>query len=199
MENFKRSFVATVLVIAVFALCACGSKTQSYAYIHDPETEILSLSDNGKAVYKGSNYKYTRDDSFITLKGTDGIEIKMRYFPDEKDESKMVLYEKTSYNYQGEGIPESVKGVWVDDNGRSSFQFTEKGTFSEDNVFYGHYTVDENEKTIKLMYDEPLEDTILYYTLDDGKLVIEYPWPMVITGSDGGAVDKGSDTYKGNN
>ena len=188
----KRSIVPAILAIAIFSLCACGTNTKSFAYIHDPETEILSLSDDGKAVYKGSNYKYKQDDSFITLTSSDGTETKMRYIPDDKDPSKMTLYEKVSYNYQGEGSPSGVIGVWVDDNGRSSFQFTEKGTFAEDNFFYGHFIVDENEKTVKLMYDEPMEDTILYYSIEDGKLIIDYPWPMVQTGGDGGVVDKGS-------
>ncbi len=188
----KQSYVAAFLAIAMFALSACGTNTKSYAYIHDPETEVLSLSDNGKAVYKGSNYKYIQDDSFITLKSSDGNEIKLRYVPDEKDDKKMILYEKVSYNYEGEGKPESVIGVWVDDNGRSSFQFTDKGTFAEDNFFYGHFSVNDKDRTIKLMYAEPMEDTILYYSIEDGKLIIDYPWPMVITGEEGGVVDQGT-------
>ncbi len=188
----KLLSVLTGLVISMFALNACGGNAVSWAYIHDPETEIISLSDNGKAVYKGSNYKYTKDDFFITLKDRDGNEDKLRYVPGDDPEKTMILYEKTGYNYQGEGHPDSVIGVWVDDNNRSSFQFTDKGTFSEDNIFYGHYTFDEDASTIKLMYDEPLEDTILYYELDGDRLTVEYPWPMVITGSGDGTVDSGT-------
>ncbi|MCR5831479.1 MAG: hypothetical protein K6G67_04975 [Lachnospiraceae bacterium] len=177
----KTAAVLISLVFSAFALTACGRNTASWAYIHEPEKEILALSDNGKAVYKGSNYTYTKDASFITLKGSDGSEVKMRYVPDDKDEGKMTLYEKKGYNFKGEGHPDSVIGVWFDDNERSSYQFTEKGTFTEDNIFYGHFFVDENEKTIKLMYDEPMEDTILYYELDGDRLTIDYPWPMVKT------------------
>ncbi len=188
----KFTAVLTSLVFTVVLLAGCGSKADSWAYSHEPEKEILSLSDNGKAVYKGSNYAYTKDDSFITLKSDDGTEIKMRYVPNDKDAKKMTLYESSEYEFRGEGHPDSVIGVWFQDNGRSNFQFTDKGTFSEDNVFYGHFTVDENEHTIKLMYDEPLEDTILYYTLDNDKLIIDYPWPLVTTGSDDPVVDKGT-------
>ena len=177
----KIPAILTSLVLSAVLLAACGGDKVSWAYIHDPETEILSLSDNGKAVYKGSNYTYTKDSSFITLKGSDGSEVKMRYIPDEKDEGTMTLYEKKGYNFKGEGQPDSVIGVWFDDNERSSYQFTEKGTFTEDNIFYGHFIVDENEGTIKLMYDEPMEDTILYYELDGNRLTIDYPWPMVKT------------------
>ena len=36
------------------------------------------------------------------------------------------------------------------------------------------------------MYNDPIEDAVLYYSLDGDKLAIEYPWPMVPTGSQGG-------------
>ncbi len=187
----KISTVLACFVITAFSLCACGAKADSWAYVHEPEKEILSLSDNGKAVYKGSNYKYTKDDSFITLKDDSDKELKLRYVQEVPE--KMVLYEKLKLNYQGEGSPENVIGAWVDDNGRSSFQFTEKGTFAEDNIFYGHFNVDEGAKTIKLMYDEPLEDTVIYYELDGNTLTIDYPWALVHTGSDlGGPVDEGT-------
>ena len=90
----KSAAVLTSLVLSALALTACGRNAVSWAYIHEPETEILSLSDNGEAVYKGSNYTYTQDSSFITLKGSDGSEVQMRYIPDDKDEDKMILYEK---------------------------------------------------------------------------------------------------------
>lgn len=188
----KFSAVLTSFVIMALFLTGCGSKAIGWAYSHDPATEIISLSDNGKAVYKGSNYTYTQDSSFITLKGSDGSEIRLRYIPDSKDEGKMLLYEKTTYNYAGEGVPDSFIGAWVDDNNRSSFQFTDKGTFSEDNIFYGHFTADTEESSIKLMYDEPLEDTMIYYSLEGNRLTIDYPWSMVRTGSEGGMVDKGT-------
>ena len=190
--NKKIYAVVTILVIALFTVTGCGKTAKSWAYSHDPQTEILSLADNGEAVYKGSNYTYTKDDSFITLKGNDGSEQKLRYVPDDKDENKMVLYERSEYRYQGEDGPDSVIGVWFQDNGRSNFQFTEKGTFAEDNVFYGHFIVDEKEGTIKLMYDEPLEDTILYYTIDGNIMIIDYPWPLVKTGSGEAVVDQGT-------
>ena len=180
----KIPAILTSLVLSAVLLAACGGDKVSWAYIHDPETEILSLSDNGKAVYKGSNYTYTKDDSFITLKGNDGSEISMRYVPDEKDEGKMTLYETKPYFFQGEDEPDGVIGVWFDENNRSSYEFTENGTFKEDNIFFGHYAVDEDEGTIKLMYDEPMEDTLMYYSLEGGKLIIDYPWPMVTTGKD---------------
>ena len=176
--------ILTSLVLSAVLLTACGGDKVSWAYIHDPETEILSLSDNGKAVYKGSNYTYTKDDSFITLNSADGSEIKMRYMPDAKDEGSMTLYESKPYYFKGDGRPDGVIGLWLDENDRSSYEFTGNGTFKEDNIFFGHYSVDDDAGTIKLMYDEPMEDTLLYYSLEDGVLTVDYPWPMVTTGKD---------------
>ena len=181
----KLATVLTGLVLSVFALTACGGNKTSWAYIHDPGTEILSLSDNGKAEYKGSNYTYTKDDSFITLKGSDGSETKMRYVPDDSDEDKMILYESSVYQLEGDGSKDGVIGLWKQDNGWS-FEFTEKGTFAEEKIFFGHYIVDEDAKTIKLMYDEPMEDAILYYSREGDELTIDYPWPMIKTGKDTG-------------
>ena len=31
------------------------------------------------------------------------------------------------------------------------------------------------------MYSDPIEDAVLYYSLDGDKLTIDYPWPMVVT------------------
>jgi hypothetical protein len=174
------SVLAAFVAVTAF-LVACNVNTESYAYIHDPETEIIALSDNGKAVYKGNGYTYTKDESFIYLKGKDGETIQLRYIPNEKDDG-MILYEKSTYVYSGDDEPDGIVGVWKQDNGWE-YQFTENGTFSEENIFFGHYAVDEKASTIKLMYDDPIEDAILYYSLDGNNLTIDYPWPMVRTGS----------------
>ena len=65
-----------------------------------------------------------------------------------------------------------------------SYEFTEKGTFYEDQNFPGHYQVDESDHSIKLMYNDQFEDTYLYYSLDGDVLTIEYPWSMVPTESE---------------
>ena len=88
----------------------------------------------------------------------------------------MTLYEESTYTRSGEG--EGVVGNWLQGNGWS-YVFTDSGEFSEENIFFGHYTVDEKKSRIKLMYDEPMEDAYLYYTLNGDKLTVAYPWPMV--------------------
>ena len=133
---------------------------------------MIALSDNGKATYKGNEYTYTKDDTYITLRN-EGGEQRIRY---EMDGDNMTLYEESTYTRAGSG--EGVVGTWTQSNGWS-YVFTENGEFSEEGIFYGHYTVEEDKSRIKLMYDDPIEDAYLYYTLDGDKLTVAYPWPMV--------------------
>lgn len=177
----KKTVFTALAMTFLLILAGCGGPKESWAYIHDPQVEILSLSDNGKAEFHGNDYKYTKDDSYFTLTDKDGKEEKHRYIPNDKG---MIFYETSTYKYDGEGEPEGIVGIWTQDNGWL-FQFTENGTFSEENIFFGHYAVNEDDHSIKLMYDDPIEDAILYYSLDGKELTIDYPWPMVPTGTDG--------------
>ncbi len=174
----NRQFALIILsALMITVLAGCGKVTESWAYSHEPETEIISLWDNGKAVYNGDKYSYTKDDEYITLKDKSGTEQKLKYVPDGEG---ILLYEKSTYEYQGEGAPDGIIGLWTQDNGWS-FEFTEDGKFGEESIFFGHYSVDESNSSIKLMYDDPIPDAILYYSVDGDKLTIDYPWPMVKT------------------
>ena len=171
----KISIYSTfITILCVFALLTgCGAKTEKWAYIHEPMEAVITLKSNGKATYQGNEYTYTKDDTYITLKAGDGEQKKLRY---ELDGDKMTLYEESTYTRNGEG--EGIVGTWTQPNGWS-YRFTDNGEFSEESIFFGHYTVDEADSTIKLMYDEPYEDAILYYTLDGDNLTVAYPGPMV--------------------
>ena len=175
MKRFKGYILATILISSALLLGGCGSKSEKWAYAYEPAEEVIELSDNGKAQYKGNKYTYTRDDSFIELKDKGGNLTKLRY---TMENDSMVLYEKSTYTYS-EGQPgNGIIGLWTQENGWS-YEFTEDGKFSEENIFFGHYTVDEEKGCIRLMYDDPIEDAYLYYTLDGNKLTVDYPWPMV--------------------
>ena len=167
-------FTATSLLTALL-LGGCGATSEEWAYVHDPSTEVLRLSDNGKAEYKGDSYSYTQDDNFIKLTSKKGETLTLRY---EKEDDNMILYEKSTYSYNGDEPSDGIVGLWTQDNGWS-YQFTEDGKFSEENIFFGHYVVDTEKSCIRLMYDDPIEDAYLYYTLDGDKLTVDYPWPMV--------------------
>ena len=180
MKKLKYYLVTIFILCLSSALFGCGKtaeKTESWAYIHEPGEEILSLYDDGKALYKGEKYSYTKDDSNIDLAADDGEHLDLHY---EMEGNQMLLYEKSTYEYSGEKDTDGIVGIWKQDNGWE-YQFTEDGKFSEENIFFGRYTVDEENACIKLMYDDPIEDAYLYYELDGDELTIAYPWPMVRT------------------
>lgn len=158
-------------------LCGCGASAEKWAYIHDPAAEILSLGSDGRASYQGKTYQYAKDDSFLTLTDSDGQQLKLRY---EMKKDTMLLYQTTVYHYVSGESADQLVGLWKGgEEDRLSYEFTSKGTYLEDGVFPGHYLVDEEKGTIKLAYNDHFEDTYLYYRLEDGNLIIEYPWPMV--------------------
>ena len=177
VRNGKRSCLAAVLLLLMLTVTGCGGTAESWAYDYEPATEILNLGGNGKAVYKGEKYsKYVKDGEFITLSGKDG-ELKIRY---EMDKDNMILYEESTYTRSGDEGSSGVIGKWTQDNGWA-FSFDANGQFVEDGFFGGHYSVNEENGTIKLMYSDPIPDAILYYSLEGDRLTIAYPWTLVKT------------------
>ncbi len=177
-----------VIAILVVALAGCGkndsnlSEAQkkvcgSWAYVHDKETEVLKLKDDGTAKYEKNKYTYEVNDTYITLMNTKGETVKFRY---EMDGEDMLLYFETEYEYSGETEPNGIIGVWSNEK-KWSFEFTTDGTFMEDGYFPGYYFQDEATKSVKLVYNDHFEDTTIYYTVDGNKLTLQYPWKMVTT------------------
>ena len=180
MKKLEYYLVTMLALCASLVLFGCGKaaeKTESWAYIHEPSEEILSFYDDGEALYKGEKYSYSKDDSYIMLDDDNGDHLGLRYV---MEGDTMLLYEKSTYEYDGQKDTDGIVGVWKQDNGWE-YQFTDDGKFSEENIFFGRYTVDEENSCIKLMYDDPIEDAYLYYELDGDELTIDYPWPMVKT------------------
>ena len=173
MKKIKIYSILISIMCVMTLLGGCGSKTEKWAYDYEPTQAVIALSENGKATYKGNEYTYTKDDTYITLKDENGEQQKIRY---EMNGDKMTLYEESTYTRSGSG--DGVVGNWLQGNGWS-YVFTDSGEFSEENIFFGHYTVDEEKSRIKLMYNDPMEDAYLYYTLNGDKLTVAYPWPMV--------------------
>lgn len=183
----RTRLVATILIAVLLCLsvCGCGQKISSpalgdWAYIHDTATQILKLTDDGEAIYKGISYKFTDDGTFITLK-SDKDEIKLRYVKDGED---LIVYEPTMYVYDGDTTPTGLIGTWKNAENNWSFEFTDNGEFKEDGYFPGYYTVNPDDGTFKLVYNDHFEDTTVFYSIDGKELTIEYPWQMVPVGSE---------------
>ena len=185
----KIKFIPTFLVIMLIMLfmTACGKNATaksneakgicgSWAYTHDKETAIAVFHKDGTAQYEGKDYSFECDSQFIKLKDKDDKTIKLRYLVDDVG---MYLYSNTTYTFSGKGEPHGLVGEWSCKEKNWSYSFTEAGTFMEDGFFSGNYTIDDENSTFKLVYKDQFEDTVCYFQVDDGKLQIEYPWPMV--------------------
>lgn len=163
-------------------MTACGKNDTaksiygSWAYTHDKETAIAVFHEDGTAQYEGKDYTFECESQFIKLKDTDGKTIQLRY---EFDDEGMYLYSNNTYTYSGEGEPDGLVGEWSCAEKNWTYTFTETGTFMEDGFFSGHYTVDDENSTFKLVYDDEFEDTVCYFQLEGNELHIEYPWRMV--------------------
>lgn len=148
----------------------------SWAYIHDNETAIAVFQNDGTAQYKGKYYSYECDSQYIKLKDTDGETIQLRYVLDDEG---MYLYSNDTYTFSGEDEPYGLIGEWTCKEKNWSYIFTETGTFLEDGYFPGYYTVDYENLTLKLVYNDQFEDTVCYFRIEENKLHMEYPWRMV--------------------
>lgn len=184
MKNRKFALLMCMVLVISFSLLGCGEPKLSgpingkWAYIHDTETTALEIKDNGTAVLDGQKYDCTYDDSVISLTDKNGNTQSLRYLTSGSD--GIYLFKTSTYKYDGAGSPDGIIGVWVDtSNGKSSFEFTDNGTFREDSYIPGYYYPDSETGSILLVYNDHYEDTLIYYTIDGDTLTVEYPWPMV--------------------
>jgi len=175
MKNISILFAS---LAAILCLAACN-KEQDIA-TEDPQGEefatiTFTAEKAGGDTKTAINVEGTSSVSYLwTDEDLDNIKLY------EVTKNGMLLYQSKEYTFDGGKDASKLIGMWR--SGNSLFEFTEKGTFDEDGYFFGHYLIDEEAGTIKLMYEAPLEDTILYYNLDGEKLTIDYPWPMVLKG-----------------
>ncbi len=189
MKKIKLLITFLAIMLILLTLTACGKKENdtviskeaqaisgSWAYIHDRETAIAVFHKNGTAEYEGEEYTFECDSQYIMLKNKDGETKQLRYTLDDEG---MYLYSNNTYTFSGEGEPSGLVGEWSCKEKNWTYTFTETGTFMEDGFFPGYYTVDDQNSTFKLVYNDQFEDTVCYFSLDGDKLCIEYPWRMV--------------------
>ncbi len=181
MKKAMSVMLGIILTVSILSLVGCGGTKDQFfgdwAYNHDTENTIISFKTSNNAVYEGQKYKYTFDDTFITLTSKDN-EIKLRY---QMDQDEMILYQPELYVYVGDETPDGLIGSWMNEN-NWSFEFTTDGTFRENDYFPGYYFLNE-DGSVKLVYNDHFPDATLYYTIDGTQLTVEYPWTMVKTGT----------------
>ena len=171
-------------IFACFTLCiflllsGCGGSDSvkgKWAYIHEPETVSLQLS-SGKAVLDGTEYKVEEIGGDAIILSLNGEEHSFRYV---LNKDGMLLYKTAVYTREGQDSSEKLIGRWVNAETKWSFEFTDDGTFREDDYFPGQYTLNEADGTFKLAYNDHFEDTVCYYSISGNELTVEYPWQMV--------------------
>lgn len=180
-----KRFIAVFLIALLVLLAGCGSAELApeakdiqgeWAYIHSDDVASLVLKPNGKAVFENENYTYNCEDGRLILTDSHGDQLSMRYF---LEDGKLILYKQTTYTCSSPTGSNGVVGLWEAPKDHWSFEFTADGTFREDGYFPGFYTVNETDGTIKLVYNDKFEDTVIYYSISGNELTVEYPWPMV--------------------
>ncbi len=183
MKKFRLFSCIVFLMIFAMSMCGCGGSTVpeklcgSWVYIHDEKDGVVSLviNSNGKATYKNKEYKVSAGNNYIEFKSKDDV-MRLRYVSDDEG---IYLYEQTTYDYQGTGEPEGIVGLWRAMPEKWTFEFVDNGEFKEDGYFPGHYELNEEEQTVKLIYNDHFEDTTVYYSISGKEMTIEYPWKMV--------------------
>lgn len=193
--------IFSALMIMVFMITACGAEKAAsqneyekellgkWAYIHEPDEMVAVFRDNGSAEFEKQKYQYSSDGQFISMINEAGENMNLRY---KQNGDRMYIYIQSVYTREPDTDGEGVVGVWRCQEKNWTFEFSPKGTFMEDGAMTGYYEVNEVNKvneententedtgTIKLMYGEALEDTVLYYQLREDGLFVEYPWLTV--------------------
>ena len=178
----KKLFGLLCTIAACAVLAGCGKQVkEQWAYTYELNEPVLIFYEDGSAEYKDDRYKsyeVTADHVCLTDKG--GKTKEMKYYDSENGVRH--LYDTKTYEFMESAIDldsSTLQGIWTNDNGWS-YQFTANGTFLEDGLWAGYYFVDE-DGSIRLRYDNDgnFDSISIYYTIDNGKLTVEYPWSLV--------------------
>ena len=178
-------YTATIALITVFCMLlpfpSDADETMpligEWAFSYEPETVILQVYEDGKAVYREREYSWENDEGFLILTDAEGNTISLRYLITEDQKT---IYPQTAY-HRGKDVEgqKGLIGIWEGINDGSSFVFTPAGYFLEDNSFSGNYMMNEEDGTFLLHYGDVFADTLCYYVIDSSDiLTVEYPWAI---------------------
>ena len=171
------ALVCTMLLVFVLLAACSGESSESsfqgnWAYSYEPKELALLVKNGGKAKLDGKTFTYTEENGILRLENKAGDLAFAKFKNDDK--KHIFLFKHTIYTGANN---DGLIGKWT--SGKWSFEFTAEGTFLEDGIFPGYYSVDEENSTIFLIYNDQFENTIVPYELKGNKLTLEYPWEMV--------------------
>ena len=182
--------VAFALVCMLCMICAgCDESNNSTAkptlddsnvkewWALDPSDKepVLIVRKDGTASYKKVEYaKCEVADNMYKLTDDKGTVLELEY--KDAGNGNRYIYDIWEYDRTDGTSGPSVVGVW--ECGNNYYEFSAKGTFQEDGVFFGYYTVDVNAGTIRLAYERDLPDTVMYYQIENDHMTVRYPFIM---------------------
>ena len=191
--SIRKTVVRILSLLLVCMLCmactGCKGSNNSTAkptwdatnvsewWAFDPSDDgpALIVRKDGTASYKGVEYKKCEvTDNMYKLTDDKGAVLELEY--KDTENGNRYIYDIWEYDRTDGAKGPSVVGVW--ESGNNYYEFTAKGTFQEDGVFFGHYSVDVNAGTIRLMYERDLADTLMYYHIENDHMTVRYPFIM---------------------
>lgn len=182
MKFVKRFFIPLLVVCLALSFTSVifaegTSLTGEWVFTDIPENSVMTLNDDGSAVYGGQDLVWEDQNDALLLTDAAGGSLRLPYTCTEKGITVWLpsLFERIS-EIGGEG---EIIGTWkAQGESMSSFVFMEDGKFLEDGVFAGNYTHDAENARITLKYQDPFADTDIYYAFADGMLAVYYPWAL---------------------
>ena len=174
-----------MLAGCVFIAAAGGAEEAcpllgDWAFNYEPAVSVLTVAEDGTAVWNGADYTWEDDGAFLTLTGEEEETVTLRYLADEE---KVLLFLPASYTRTAKDRDDEIFGAWIQDGAsRSSFVFDKSMQFLEDETFVGYFEVDDEAGTFTLRYQPSyFDDTTCYFVRDGDHMTVEYPWTMVET------------------
>lgn len=153
--------------------------TGQWVYKDDPETILMTLNEDGTALYAGTDLSWELTEGAIRLTDADNASFEMPY---ELTDDILMIWLPTQYSRISEiGAAGELLGTWKALGGSgSSFVFTDGKQFLEDGVFTGTYVDDPEQGRVTLQYAQGMfADTVILYSFDGDILVIGYPWKLI--------------------
>ena len=150
-----------------------------WAFNYEPAVSVLTVAEDGTAVWNGAECTWEDDGTFLTLTGEEET-VTLRYLADEE---KVLLFLPASYTRTAKDRDDEIFGAWIQDGAsRSSFVFDKSMQFLEDETFVGYFEVDDEAGTFTLRYQPSyFDDTTCYFVRDGDHMTVEYPWTIVET------------------
>ena len=178
-----RKLFLLILIGCVSFAVTCGAEEAcpllgDWAFDYEPAVSVLTVREDGTALWNGAEYAWEDDGTFLLLKNGEGEEMSLRYLVKE---DKVQIFLAGAYTRTAKDKDEEIFGAWKKDGSYgSSFIFEKDMRFMEDSTFVGSFRVDEEAGIFTLMYEPAIfEDTTCYFTWEGDHMTVEYPWTVV--------------------